>query len=156
MSRSIYLFVMTNTIDSASASNAWSCLWSSVLAAARCARSAAALTSLSARSFPYTSTCAGTCRNSTWISDSARVCNTRFMTCHRSVFSRFCHRLVHPSVSHRGSHLLMPSIQSLLSLWITRVRSSVGQVIAFRIASMIVVSSARFTVCLPGGIALML
>ena len=109
------------TIESAKASTACSSLCSLVLACARCARLAAALASLSARSFPYTPTCAGTCLNSTVnVCCCAKVDNTRLMTFHRSEFSSGLPFRVHPSASQSGSHTLIPSIQIRLSLKITR------------------------------------
>ena len=150
------LFDIAMTIESARASSNWSCRCSCVLAAARCALFAAALASRSARSLPYTPTCAGTCLNSTLISASAKADSARFMTFHKSAFSSRRPPLVHPSASQRGNHLLMPSIQSRLSLRTTRSLNSFGQAMALRTARMIAVSSARLLVCFPGGIALIL
>ena len=156
MRRSNYLFKMALTMESARESSAWSSLCSSVRVAAKCARLAAALASLSAFSLPYTPTCAGTCLNLARILSCAKAVSARRITCHRSVFSSLCPILVHPSASHRSIHLLMPSTQSRLSLKTTRHSNSVGQAIALRTARMMAVSSARFTVCLPWGMALTL
>ena len=143
-------------MESAKASNAWSSLCSSVLALAKCARLFAAFASRSALSFPYTPTCAGTCLNSIEKSFWRRADSTRFMTFHRSAFSKRLPLRVHPSASHSGRYLLMPSIQILLSEKTTRRERSFGQVIALRTAMTIAASSARLFVCLPGQMALML
>ena len=144
------------TIESASASSAWSSHCSFDLAAAKCARLAAALASLSAFSLPYIPTWAGICLKVTQIFALAKADSARRRTCHRSAFSSRCPIRVHPSASQRSIHLLMPSTQSWLSLKTTRRLNSVGHAIALRTAKMMAVSSARLTVCLPGGMALML
>ena len=143
-------------MDSARASIACSCRCSSVLAAARCARLAAALARRSARSLPYTPTCAGTCLNSASMSESSKADSTRSMTLHMSAFSRLLPRLVHPSAFQRDSHSLMPLMQSWLSLKTTRSLNFYGQAMALRTAKMIATNSARLLVCFPGGIALTL
>ena len=145
-----YLFNIAAMIESANASSSWSCLCSSVLAAAMCARLTAALASRSAISFPYMPTCAGTYLTRRRMFAAFKAVSARRMTRHRSAFSRGCPIRVHPSASHRSIQLFMPSTQSRLSLWTTRQLNSDGHAIAFRTAKIMAVSSALLFVCLPG------
>ena len=149
-----YVFNIAATIESASASNAWSCRCSVVRAAARCALFAAALASRSALSFPYMPTCASTCLILKEMLACVRAVNARRKTCQRSAFSSRRPNLVHPSASQRAIHFVTPSTQSWLSVKTTRQRNSAGHAIALRIARMMAVISARLLVCRPRRMAL--
>ena len=121
---------MANTIDSASASSACSSLCSSVLAAAICTLLVAALANRSARSFPYTPTCAGTCLNSTSILALAKADSARLVTFHGHTNERkksVClKKKITPGVNLKRSGKTLPSLDvgRRGSYWLVHWRGS--------------------------------